>query len=233
MLSSFKNMSRFELILWLSSVVVIVLSGVFIGKDVITAAASVIGVTALIFIAKGDVIGQILTIAFALFYGYISFRFRYWGELITYLGMTAPTAAAAVVTWIKNPYAKHEVKISPMSKTKAAAVILLTAAVTALFYFILHALGTPNIVFSTISVATSFSASFLMVLRSPLYAVCYAMNDLVLIVLWVLAAMTDISYFAMIVCFLIFFINDIYGFFSWRKMAKKQFKAAYKSMTPK
>ena len=138
-------MSRFELILWLASVVIIVLSGVLIGKDIVTAAASVIGVTALIFLAKGDVLGQILTIAFALFYGYISFRFRYWGEMITYLGMTAPTAAAAVVTWIKNPYAKHEVKISPMSKTKTAAVILLTAAVTALFYFILRALGTLSI----------------------------------------------------------------------------------------
>ena len=228
MVSSFKNMSKFELILWISSVVVIVLSGVFIGKDIVTAAASVIGVTALIFLAKGDVLGQILTIAFALFYGYISFRFRYWGEMITYLCMTAPTAAAAVVTWIKNPFAKHEVKISPMSKTKTAAVILLTAAVTALFYFILRALGTPNIVFSTISIATSFSASFLMVLRNPLYAVCYAANDVVLIVLWILASIADISYFSMIICFAIFFVNDIYGFINWRKMAKRQFLKEYK-----
>ena len=223
MLSSFKNLSKFERILWILSVVTIILSSVFIGKDVLTAAASLVGVTALIFIAKGDVLGQILTIVFAVMYGIISYKFRYWGELITYVGMTAPTAGAAVVTWLKNPYTKHEVKISPMTREKAAAVILLTAAVTALFYFILRALHTPNMLFSTISIATSFSAAFLMVLRSPFYAVCYAANDLVLIVLWVLAAMTDISYFAMIICFSIFFINDIYGFVNWRKMAKRQF----------
>lgn len=228
MISSFKNLSKFEKILWLSSVVIIVLSCVFIGKDVLTMAASIVGVTALIFIAKGDVLGQILTVAFAVLYAVISYKFRYWGEMITYAGMTLPTAAAAVVTWIKNPYAKHEVKISPMTKTKAAAVIFLTAAVTALFYFILKALGTPNILPSTISIATSFSAAFLMVLRSPLYAVCYALNDVVLIVLWVLATMTDISYFAMIICFTIFFINDIYGFINWRKMARKQFMTEYR-----
>lgn len=230
MLSSFKNLSKFELILWISSIVVITLSCVFIGKDILTMAASLVGVTALIFIAKGDVLGQILTIAFAVLYTVISYKFRYWGEMITYAGMTLPTAGAAVVTWIKNPYSKHEVKISPMTKTKAAAVILLTAAVTALFYFILKALDTPNMLFSTISIATSFSAAFLMVLRSPVYAVCYALNDLVLIVLWVLATMTDISFFAMIICFSIFFINDIYGFINWRKMAQKQFKSTYKKM---
>ena len=222
MLSSFKNLSKFELVLWLASVAIIIFSGVLIGKDALTAAASIVGVTALIFIAKGDVLGQILTIVFALLYGVISYKFRYWGELITYVGMTAPTAGAAAVTWIKNPYAKHEVKISPITKTKIAAVIVLTSAVTALFYFILRALNTPNMLFSTISIATSFSAAFLLVMRIPLYAICYAANDLVLIVLWVLAAMTDISYFAMIICFSIFFINDIYGFVNWRKMARRQ-----------
>lgn len=206
---------------------IIILSCVFIGKDILTMIASLVGVTALIFIAKGDVLGQILTIAFGVLYAIISYKFRYWGEMITYVGMTAPTAGAAVVTWIKNPYAKHEVKISTMTKAKAALVIFLTAAVTALFYFILKSLGTPNMLPSTISIATSFSAAFLMVLRSPLYAVCYAMNDLVLIVLWVLASMTDLSYFAMIICFTIFFVNDIYGFVNWRKMAKRQFSEEY------
>lgn len=223
MLNSFKSLSKFELGLWLVSVASIVLSCVFIGKDMLTMTASLIGVTALIFIAKGNVLGQILTIIFSVFYAVISYKFRYWGEMITYAGMTAPTAAAAVITWIKNPYSKHEVKISPMTKTKVAAAVVLTASATALFYFILRALNTPNMLFSTISIATSFSAAFLLVLRSPLYAVCYALNDLVLIVLWTLASLTDISYFAMIICFSIFFINDIYGFVNWRKMAKRQF----------
>ena len=233
MLSSFKNLSKFELILWLSSVIIITLSCVFIGKDILTMIASLVGVTALIFVAKGDVLGQILTMAFAVLYTIISYKYHYWGEMITYAGMTLPTAGAAVVTWLRNPYAKHEVKISPLTKTKTAAVLFLTAAVTAIFYFILNALDTPNILFSTISVATSFSAAFLVVLRNPLYAVCYAANDLVLIVLWTLAAIADISYFSMIICFSIFFVNDIYGFINWRKMAKRQFLSTYKKMASK
>ena len=63
--NSFKNLSRFELSLWLFSCAAIVLSQIFSGSaDMLTAGASLIGVTALIFVAKGDVLGQLLTVVF-------------------------------------------------------------------------------------------------------------------------------------------------------------------------
>lgn len=226
MLKSIKNLNRFEKCLWLVSVIVgsasFVMSG---GRDWMSMAASLIGVTALIFIAKGDVLGQILTVVFSVFYAAISYRYRYYSEMITYIGMTAPIAVMSVITWLKNPYAEKQVKISSMTPIKAAALLVFTATVTVLFYFILKALETPNLFFSTVSIATSFAASSLMLLRSPYYAVAYAMNDLVLIVLWVLASISDISYLPMVMCFVMFFVNDMYGFKNWRIMKKEQ-KAA-------
>ena len=100
--------------------------------------------------------------------------------------------------------------------------VLLTAVVTAVFYFILEAFGTANLVPSTISVTTSFLAVFLTFRRSPYYALAYAANDIVLIVLWVLASMEDIHYVSVMVCFVVFFVNDMYGFVNWRRMAKRQ-----------
>lgn len=89
--------------------------------------------------------------------------------------------------------------------------------VTCLFYIILLKLNTPNIVFSTISVATSFLAAALTMLRSSYYALWYAANDVVLIILWSLASLKNPVYISVIVIFVIFFINDIYGFISWKK----------------
>ncbi len=60
--------------------------------------------------------------------------------------------------------------------------------------------------------------------RSPYFAVGYACNDLVLIVLWVLAAVEDFSYLPMVMCFAVFFFNDMYGFVCWKKMEKRQKK---------
>ena len=218
------RLSRFEVVLWAVSVAVV--TGTFLlfhGGDALNLAASLIGVTALIFVAKGHALGQLLTIVFAALYGVISLRVRYYGEMVTYLGMTAPMALLALITWLRNPYrGTQEVAVHRMSRREALFMALLTALVTAAFYFILRALGNAALAVSTLSVTTSFLASYLTARRSPFYALAYAMNDLVLIVLWVLSSLQDISGVAMVACFAMFFLNDMYGFVNWQRMARRQ-----------
>ena len=85
--------SRAERLLWGLSVVFIVGSFcAFDRENYLTLAASLIGVTSLIFNAKGNPIGQVLMVIFSLLYGIISYTFAYYGEMITYLGMTMPMA---------------------------------------------------------------------------------------------------------------------------------------------
>ena len=138
--------------------------------------------------------------------------------------MTMPMAVFALISWLKNPYNgnKAEVKVNRLKKNEPIFMWLITAAITIIFYFILKAFDTKNIIPSTISVTTSFLAVYLTFRRSPFYAIGYAANDVVLIVLWTLAAFEDLSYISMIVCFIAFLANDIYGFISWRKMEKRQ-----------
>lgn len=220
----FKELTRFELTLWLTSVSVIIISSILSGsKDVLNTFSSLIGVTALIFIARGDVFGQILTIFFSIFYGIVSFFFSYYGEMITYLCMTAPMAIVSIVSWAKHPYkGSNEVEVKRITKAQIIVMTVLAVITTTAFYFILSRLGNANILFSTISITTSFIASYLTFLRSPYYAIGYAANDIVLIILWTLATIDNISYFPMIICFIMFLFNDIYGFVSWRRMQKRQ-----------
>jgi len=95
-------------------------------------------------------------------------------------------------------------------------------AVSVVFYFVLKELGTANLTVSTLSVATSFFAALLTFLRSPLYAIAYSANDIVLIVMWILASIENPGYIPMIFCFIMFLLNDLYGFINWRRMRKKQ-----------
>ena len=75
---------------------------------------------------------------------------------------------------------------------------------------------------STVSVATSFLAAYLTFRRSRFFALAYGANDMVLVVLWALAAAEDRSYLSVTVCFGLFFIGDLYGFASWSRMQKRQ-----------
>ena len=220
--------SKGELILWGSSAGLILVSFFLFDRvNFMTLAASLIGTTSLIFNAKGNPIGQALMIVFSLLYGVISYTFSYFGEMITYLGMTGPMALFALISWLRNPYKGNhaEVAVNRLENKELALMYVLTAVVTLVFYFILEHFNTANIIPSTLSVTTSFIAVYLTFRRSPYFALAYAANDVVLIVLWILAAKEDISYLSVVICFVMFLVNDLYGFISWKRMEQRQLAA--------
>ncbi len=225
MKNPFKNLKKHEWVLWIVSLIVVLVSNLLSGElDAVNLSATLIGVTGLIFLAKGDVWGQVLMVVFCFLYALNSWRNRYYGEIITYLAMTMPISAFSVITWLKHPFekGKNEVKIHKLTKGQVGLLLLSTVAVTTAFYFILKALGNANLFVSTLSIATSFLASALMLLRNSYYAVAYSANDIVLIVLWILATKEDMKYLPMIFCFAMFLLNDLYGFISWKKREKTQ-----------
>lgn len=220
----FADLTKLEWGLWLLSISVITSCSLFShDNNILSIIASLIGVTALIFVAKGYVFGQILTVVFAVFYGIISLYFRYYGEMITYVFMTAPMAIFSILSWLRHPYkGSKEVEVHHLKRKQITGLVVATIAVTILFYFILSALNNANLLISTLSITTSFLASALTFYRSPYYALAYAANDVVLIVLWILAALEQFSYFPMVICFVMFLLNDIYGYYNWQRMRRRQ-----------
>ncbi|MDE5558336.1 MAG: nicotinamide riboside transporter PnuC [Ruminococcus sp.] len=213
-----------EVLLWAFSVFMIIISFFAFSRDgIITLVASLIGITAIIINAKGNPTGQALMIIFSILYGIISFNCAYYGEMITYLGMTAPMAVVALISWLRNPYGDgQEVKVNHIKKSEIVFIFVISIIVTLIFYFILKLFHTANLIVSTLSVLTSFIAVYLTFRRSTFFSLAYAFNDVVLVILWGLASLNDLSYISVTMCFLMFLINDIYGFISWNRMEKRQ-----------
>lgn len=221
----YRYFSLEERLLWSCSMLLILLSFFLFDRgSLLSLAASLVGATSLIFCAKGNPVGQVLMILFSILYSIISFSFSYYGELITYLGMTLPMAVVAFVSWLRHPYQgnKAEVTVNHLKGKEFVLLLGLTVVVTAIFWGILAYFDTANLIVSTFSVATSFFAVCLTFRRSPYFALAYALNDVVLIVLWVMASLKEPSYLSVVVCFVTFLVNDLYCFLNWRRMARRQ-----------
>lgn len=219
-----------EICIWIISILAIIATFIiFNGKNYLTLLASVIGLIALMFNAKGNPTGHVLGISFALIYGYVSYQCAYYGEMITYVGLSAPMALIAFISWLRNPFKgkKTEVEINKIKGKEYILLGFLATIITTLFYFILKYFNTANLLISTISVTTSFSAVYLTFRRSEYYAVAYGVNDIVLIVLWGLMCIKDISYLSVVTNMLVFLLNDTYAFINWRKMRKRQQSQKY------
>jgi len=224
MSNSFSRLTRTERFILIGSLTAILCSFLISGQDLLSLAASCVGAAALIFVARGEVIGQLLTVLFSLLYALISWELRYYGEMITYVGMSAPIALLTAISWHNHPYekGKSQVKVSRLTPRLAVVMVLSAAVVTVIFYFILRSLGNASLTVSTISVTTSFLACFLLYARCPAYALAYGANDVVLIILWIIASLSDLSNLPMVICFVIFLVNDLYGFINWTRMRRRQ-----------
>lgn len=221
----FKSLTKFEWTLWIFSLVAITVSFFAAGNTNYAAlATSLMGVTALIFMAHGDAFGMMIMICFSLTYAAVSFFARYYGEMIIYLTMQLPCCISSLVSWLRHPGEKGsaEVKAGRFDKRHLFILVPLVAAVTVSFFFILRAFGTANLIPSAVSVATSMVALYLMILRVPAYALAFVLNDIVLVVLWSLACAESPEYLSLAVCFSIFLLNDGYTFISWTRRRKKQ-----------
>ena len=219
------SLTAFERILLIFSMIVITAAFIiFDGNDYLSFIASLVGAVSLIFCAKGHPIGQALIIIFSILYGIVAIRVKYYGELATYVLMTLPMAVYALIEWLRHPYDEEtrEVEVKKIDKKDVFALVISAALVSVAFYFILGFFKTPHLPLATLSVLTSFSAVFLSAKRSPLYAVAYALNDLVLIALWALSLKENMGNISVLVCFSIFLVHDIYGFISWSQRGVKQ-----------
>ena len=167
----FSTLTKKEWLLWLCSLFIVLVSNILAANfDPLTLIAALVGVTSLVFAAKGNVWAQVLMIVFSILYGIISFRFRYWGEMITYLGMALPMAVWSAITWLRHPAESGDaVAIQKLNLRQFAGLLASCVVVT------------------------------------------------VLIVLWLLASLTNSGYLPVAVNFIIFFFNDLYGFISWKK----------------
>lgn len=218
------HFTKKEILLWSFSVLMIVISFFAFSQDnIINLFASVIGVSAVFINAKGNPIGHVLMIIFSLLYGIISCKCAYYGEMITYLFMTAPMSSVALVSWINNPYGDGKVKVNTISSLEVVFMFILSGIVTTVFYFILKYFETANLIVSTFSILTSFIGAYLSFRRSAFFSLAYIFNDVVLIILWGLACVENMAYISVTVCFSMFLVNDVYGLVSWREMEIMQF----------
>ena len=108
------GLTTFELALWVCSAVVVAAS---------------------YFLSKSEASSSLLSLVFSVLYGIISFRTKYYGEMLTYLLMSAPAAGAAVIAWLKHPFSgdKTQVEINHLSCRECIFMTFLAAVTTVAF----------------------------------------------------------------------------------------------------
>ena len=219
-----KDWTNFEKLLLFGSVVIVSVVGLCFKSDLLTVSCSIVGIITALLLAKGKNLGQVFGLLITILYSIVSFKNKYYGEVLIYALVMLPMYIIGIFTWINHKNEKTNlVEINSIEKKEWGIVSIVFALVFVGIYYLLKAFNTNELVVSTISVLASLFAVYLQIRRSKYSFSFYMVNDIILMFLWGIPVIRG-SYilFPMLLNPIINFINDMYGFYNWKKTEKIQ-----------
>ncbi len=213
--------------IYLACAYIIIILGFIISddKNILSLIASLMGVTAFLMSAKGFTIAPILSSIYYILYASLALTQKFYGEAIVNGLISLPLSVFAIVTWFrnKNKSENTNVSVNEISKKEYLYLFLALPVVYVGMFFLLKALDTNQLIINSISTLCCICAGYLLVRRSPFYSLAYICADVVVITLWSVTIMNEgLAYLPTLLSVCCFFVNDIYGLYSWQKRRKIQ-----------
>lgn len=213
----FATWNTFEKVIFASSIVLILGLGLILKCDWLTTIVAFLGFFSALNQAKGNVLGQFVGVILAILYSIVSYRNRYFGEVIVYLVIILPLYIWGIFSWLKNRDKKTEkVKQNVIGSKEWIMLLVGCVLLFVLLYQLLKYFDTSQLFVSTLSMIINISATYLLVRRSKYSFIFYIFNAIILLVLWGIPVINgDYLLIPMVFDGILLLINDIYGFKSW------------------
>lgn len=173
---------------------------------------------------KGKVESYFVGFVSVFFYGMVSYKQAYYGELIITAFLTSPIMIIGIISWLRHQDKEDDVVIISSLSRKEITIALASQLILFWgYYFLLKVFNTDLLVISSISVLTSVLASYFEARRSELSLFCYIANDLVIITLWLIPIINgQTELLSILVGPILLLINDIYGAYNWKRLKNIQ-----------
>lgn len=221
-----KEWTLFEKV-WLVAFTAIILSlSIVWGESPIAAICSLTGMLSVVLVAKGKISNYYFGIVNVALYAWLSFEQGFYGDSALYAVYFAPMQFIGWYMWKKsNSTVKGEqfgVKVAVMTakmKIFWASVTIVGIAVLAVILTALN--GTLAIVDSSTTVL-QIVAMILMVKRFKEQWSIWILVNTLSIAMWVYAAINGTADFTLIVMWVAYLVNSIYGYVMWNKAEKKE-----------
>ena len=219
-----KNWTKLENSLLFGSIIIVSLIGIIYKSDLLTMSCSIVGIITALLLAKGKNLGQFFGVLITLLYSVVSFKNKFYGEVIIYIFLMLPMYIVGIISWIKHQNkATNSVEINKITNREWIIIFIVTVIIFIAVYFLLKIFNTSEILVSTFSVIASLFAVYLQIRRSRFSFYFYVINDLILIILWGIPVVKgNFLLLPMLFNPIINLINDSYGIINWRNLEKIQ-----------
>lgn len=228
----FADWTKFEKgLMIVATALMIVLS--FIWKDTpIGTLSAVTGVISVVLCAKGRVSNYVFGMVYVTAYAYIAFQNKLYGEVMMNLLYYVPMNVIGFITWTKLAKTKAEsaqtgdvskdVETRHMSSKQRWMTFVIAVVVILAYWQLLKFMGGNLALIDSCSTIVSIIAMYLQVMRYTESWIMWIFTNLISIVLWLTAMLTqDSNNITMLLMWSAYLVNSTYGYINWKKLEAK------------
>lgn len=176
--------------------------------------------------AKGKVVGLYFAIINSALYAYNCLSIPLYGEIMYNVLYSIPVSVIAIVLWKKNTAEGGEVKFRTMTVKFLVNTLIITAVAVFAYSQVLKWMGGNFAFMDSLTTVVSVIASMLYLMRYSEQWLMWVVVNALSIAMWIMVLIAgDKSAILIIIMKVINLLNSSYGYWNWRKIAKKVSKA--------
>lgn len=218
----FTDWSRFEIIwLILSTVIMIVLSVIW-GDNLLALISGITGILGVVLAAKGKVSTYIFATVNVAIYALLTFQNHLYGEFMLNAFYYIPMNFIGFYLWSKHKDNESgEVEGKKLTGRQTVILFAAVAVVVLVYWQILSRIGGQLALIDAMSTIFSVVALIMQVARYAEQWLLWIIVNVVSVVMWLLLIGKDSSAVTMVVMWVAYLFNSVYGYYNWRKLAAK------------
>ena len=228
----FADWTKFEKgLMIVATALMIVLSFIWKYTPIGTLSA-VTGVISVVLCAKGRVSNYVFGMVYVTAYAYVAFKNKLYGEVMMNLLYYVPMNVIGFITWTKLAKKKAEsaqtgdvskdVETRHMSSKQRWMTFVIAVVVILAYWQLLKFMGGNLALIDSCSTIVSIIAMYLQVMRYTESWIMWIFTNLISIVLWLTAMLTqDSNNITMLLMWSAYLVNSTYGYINWKKLEAK------------
>ena len=189
--------------------------------------SSLSGMLCVVLVAKGKISNYYFGIVQTATYAYISYTYSLYGEAMLNGLFYLPIQFIGLYLWNRhktnNSVRGEDVKVKKLTKKGWIILIAVSVAASLIYAEILYAIGSQQVRLDSVAVVLSIIAQILMLQRYAEQWVMWIIVNVLSVILWIVTLTTSGGNdYTVLVMWIAFLVNSIYGYINWLKMTGTQ-----------
>jgi nicotinamide mononucleotide transporter len=186
--------------------------------------ASWTGMITVVLVAKGRISNYYFGVVNVAIYGFLAFQSQFYGEVMLNWGYYLPLQFIGYYIWTKNQNQEgiDEVNVARLSNRRRIMWICISIVSIFGYGLFLKYLNGNLPFFDSTSTTLSVIAQYLMIRRVKEQWIVWMIINIVSIYMWADIYLSTGNSIAILIMWIAYLVNSIYGWYNWRLLESKQ-----------